>query len=382
MAFLKNLAVSLFSFFLFLSLTIFGLAFTVKSTALNPDFITAELNRLEISSLVKEFVQIENPPGQPDFNKTINKTISDIEPKIKEEAGSAIHSVYDYLLGETQNPDLKSVLRRTFLSTDFVTPLVHSLDISSLAGDLITQQITQETPIEIPNLGKYVSDALAAAETPLKQQVITVSGPVFDYLLGISPTLRTSISLEQVKTNLTQVLLNSPPPELTSIPRDIRQEFSAQIPTTYTIDESLIKPELQADIASGLATAEEGLGQARQYVAYFQQYYTLLLVFMALLVIGIVLIVRNIKDITHRLGVPLVTYGALEYAGIWATKYLISSGKWQFPDMPTQLETWLFQFINNMLKPLEIFSLALLIGGAVLVVISFIYKPSKDLTWS
>jgi hypothetical protein len=368
--FLKNLAVSLFSFFLFLSLTIFGFAFAVKSTALNPDFVTAELNRLEISSLVREVVQIENPPGQLDLNKIINQTISDLEPKIKEEAGSAIHSVYDYLLGRTPEPHLALTLRKTFLSTDFVTPLVNSIDLPALAGPFLSQYFAEALPIEIPNLDKYVSSALSSDEPALKKQVIAVSDPVFDYLLGISPTLRTSISLEPVKESLRNQLL------------PLYQEFTNEIPTTYTIDESVIQPELRTDISQGIATAEEGLGQAKQYITYFQQGYTLLLVFMGLLVIGIILIVRNVKDIAHRLGVPLVTYGALEYAGIWATKYLISSGKWQFPDMPTQLQTWLFQFINNVMRPLEIFSLGLLIGGAVLVVISFLYKPNKDLTWS
>ena len=53
MQFLKSLAISLLSFLLFLSLSIFGLAFMLSQTILNPDFVVAELNQLDISSLIK-----------------------------------------------------------------------------------------------------------------------------------------------------------------------------------------------------------------------------------------------------------------------------------------------------------------------------------------
>ncbi|MEK7354501.1 MAG: hypothetical protein AABZ77_08360 [Chloroflexota bacterium] len=382
MTFLKNLTVSLFSFLLFLSLTVFGIAFAVKSTALNPDFVASELSRLEIAATVKELVQIEPPPEIPKLNEIIYQTVAGIEPQFKEQSGFAIHSVYAYLLGESQTPDLKSILRKTYLSTDFVTPLVNSLNVSSLAGPFLTQKFAEAIPVKIANLDKYVTDALTGTEPSLKQQVIAVSGTVFDYLLGESPTLTASISLEPVKANLTRVLLNSPLPELAAIPQSMRQEFSVLIPSTYPLDESVIGNKVPANIASGIASAEDSLGQMRKYVAMFQQYYPLLLVFIALLALGIILIVRNVKDITHRLGIPLLTYGAMEYAGVWVTKYLISSGKMQVPEIPPQLETWLLQLINNSLKPLEIFSLTLLIIGGVLTVISFLYKRKQDLTWS
>jgi len=399
--FLKNLAVSLFSFFLFLSLTVFGIAFTLNSTVLNPDFITAELNRLDITSLVKEFIKIENPPPEiPNLNEIINKTVADIEPQFKVETDSAIRSVYDYLLGRTPEPRLALTLRQTYLSTDFVTAAVSSIDVAPLLAPTVSQQLTQAIPIQVPNVETYVTQALTAAEPSLKQQLIAASGPVFDYLLGISPSLKAPISLQEalasLKDILRQAFIDSPPEveiagiPLTAIPPDQRgaafdafyPTFASAIPTTYTIDTSIIQPELRASITDGITSAEEGLTQARQYVAMFQQYYTLLLVFMAVMALGIILIVRNVKDITHILGIPLFTYGALEYAGILVTKYLISSGRMQFSEIPPQLETWLLQLINNSMKPLETFSIALLIVGLVLTAISFLYKPRKDINWS
>ena len=396
MTFLKNLTVSLFSFLLFLSLTVFGIAFAVKSTALNPDFVTAELNRLEITPLVKEFVQIDPPPEIPNLNEIINKTVADIEPQFKVETDSAIRSVYDYLLGKTPEPRLALTLRQTYLSTDFVAAAVSSIDAAPLLAPTISQQLAQAIPIQIPNLETYVTQALTAAEPSLKKQLLAASGPVFDYLLGISPSLKATISLQEalasLKDILRQAFINSPPEvEIAGIPLTDQRgaafdafypTFASAIPTTYTIDTSIIQPELRASITDGITSAEEGLTQARQYVAMFQQYYTLLLVFMAVMALGIILIVRNVKDITHILGIPLFTYGALEYAGILVTKYLISSGRMQFSEIPPQLETWLLQLINNSMKPLETFSIALLIVGLVLTAISFLYKPRKDINWS
>jgi len=61
MGFLKGLAVSLLSFLLFLSLSAFGLAIMLNSTILNPDFVTSQLDRLDISSLAEEIINEQNP---------------------------------------------------------------------------------------------------------------------------------------------------------------------------------------------------------------------------------------------------------------------------------------------------------------------------------
>ena len=164
MTFLKNLAVSLFGFFLFLALSIFGFAFALKSTVLNPDFITTELNRLDMAALTKELVQIEPPPELPELNETIQSAVSRLEPDVKKQADSAIHSVYDYLLDKKSEPRLAQTLRETVLSTGFVTPLINSIDIAPLAGTFIQQQLAQNLPVEIPDLDKYISEYLLSSK--------------------------------------------------------------------------------------------------------------------------------------------------------------------------------------------------------------------------
>ncbi len=54
MQFLKGLAISLLSLLLFLCLSTFSVVFMLNQTILNPDFITSQLHRLDLSSLAKK----------------------------------------------------------------------------------------------------------------------------------------------------------------------------------------------------------------------------------------------------------------------------------------------------------------------------------------
>ena len=85
MIFLKGLAISLLSFLLFLSLSIFGTVFMLNNTFLKPDFVTTELNRLDVSSLVGEFLITEPSSEAPFPAEVISKTITDLEPLVKEQ---------------------------------------------------------------------------------------------------------------------------------------------------------------------------------------------------------------------------------------------------------------------------------------------------------
>lgn len=391
MKFLKNLALSLLGFLLFLSLSIFGSAFMLNQTILNPDFVTSELNRLDVSSLVREFTPAEESPEE--FGPALVEAIPKLEPLIKEQVSAAIYSIYDYLLGKSQSLDLAHTLRDTILSTSFVVSIVDELDISSLAGEYLKNQLAGEIPRDmeylVGYLDEYLDDVITELEPWLKEEVSAAADPVLDYLLGESQSFNVVISLEPVKETmrdkLWEAFLASPPPELATIPQATResyfnqfyQEFSREMPSTFEFNESVLGTEVPAQIAERLATAEEALAQAKQYVSYLQLVYKVLIVFMLLLVLGIILISRQVRDITRRLGVPCLTYGAVGYAGIFVAKYFIETERLPLPEIPASLQTWLPQFIDNFLAPMEMFSLGLLIGGIVLTIVSFVYKPRQ-----
>jgi len=46
-------------------------------------------------------------------------------------------------------------------------------------------------------------------------------------------------------------------------------------------------------------------------------------------------------------------------------------------DIPAWLQTWLPQFVDDSLTPLEIFSIGLMIAGIALIIVSFVYKPRQ-----
>ena len=106
MKFLKILALSLLSFLLFLSLSIFGLVLMVNHTILNPDFIIAELNKLDISSLVKDLLNQQIPQDEPYITEIIDNTITELEPWIRDQAHDSIYSSYHYFLGKSQSLSL------------------------------------------------------------------------------------------------------------------------------------------------------------------------------------------------------------------------------------------------------------------------------------
>jgi len=107
MKFLKILALSLLSVLLFLSLSIFGLVLMVNHTILNPDFIIAELNKLDISSLVKDLLSQQIPQDEPYITEIIDDTFADLEPWVREQLHTSIYSGYDYLLGKKQSLNLE-----------------------------------------------------------------------------------------------------------------------------------------------------------------------------------------------------------------------------------------------------------------------------------
>ena len=385
MKFLKGFALGLWGSLLFLSLSVFGLAFTLNSTILSPDFVTAEQGKLDISSLAEEFFG-EETIG---FRTALVDTIAGSETSLKEQASAATYSVYDYLLGKSQNLDLALVLSDTILNADFVASMMAKPNIASLAGEFLAEQIAEENPEEMAEVTEYVGEAVAELEPWGKEQTSIAIGPISDYLLGRNQSLSVIISLEPVKENLEVTLkkrfLESPPAEHSGLSvAQLEQYFDKYIgeipvevmPLTFEIDESMLGIEIPAQIAEALAMAEHELEQVRQYVGYFQLGYNLLLGFIGLLILGIILINREVRTSTRGLGITFLTYGAAWYGGNFAIKYCAVSQTAQLlqlgPSSPLQMRLPLL--FSDFLAPLQMYSLGFLAAGAVLLMVSFVYK--------
>jgi hypothetical protein len=269
---------------------------------------------------------------------------------------------------------LALTINQTFLNPDFVVSQVDKLDITSLAGEMLSEQVPPETEQFMGEMvAEVVDDTLADLEPWMKQQVREVTYSIYDYLEGRSQSLSLIISLEPVKEslrdNLREAVLQSPPPELAGLPpaeiEHYLDEYSQQIPSTFELDEASIPPEVMAQ-----------LEMARQYIGYFHLGYNALIGFILLLILGIILINRQVRSSTRSLGSTFLSCGVLSLAGVLITKYVAASQLVQL-DMPVYFQTWIPQLLADTLAPLEIYGIGLLATGVVLLVVSFVYKPRE-----
>ena len=294
----RRTAIGFLSFLLFVSLSGFGLAFTINQTALNPDFLVSRLDTLDVSSLAEEVMREQVPeevvsivPAEL-IDGVLDDVITELEPWLREQMSAAIYTGYDYLLGRSEN--------------------------LSLAIDL----------------------------EPVK---------------------------ERMRDKLWQALLASPPSGFEMIPpaqlerlfNEFYELVSGQIPSTFEANESTLN-ELSPDIMPVLI-------QVRRYMGYFQTIYWALIASTALLIMGIILLNRRVRGATRWIGIPCLISGIVSYAGTFIISHF-ARGLMAQIELPSQLQAWLPQLLNDSLAPLRIYGIVLMAVGTALLIVSFVYR--------
>ena len=397
---LKIAGLVILSFILFISLIVFGLAFSLNRTALNPDFVTAEGDRLEIAQLASEAVsqafQVELSEEDLD---SLTETITTLEPHLKDELNTIVYSVYEYLHGEREDPELANLLGLTLLSSDFIVAVIDAMDGPQLARIFLgefEEEIAQEFPLPeeaFPLLVDGIEELLTDLEPWIKEQVEYAAGPIADYLVGEVESFSVTISLEPLRDGLRgmllEVFLGFPPDELEGLPpEELEQAFDAfwdesseeMIPATFQIDETVIGGDAHLQIASFTSTAETVLSQVRKYVGYVRLAYILSIVVSALLIAGIVLICRNVKGSTRTLGIVFLASGLVVLVVALVGKNI--GGGLMLRAMlatPLQLQAWASQVLVDLLASLQWLGIGFIAGGIALLVVSFVYKPSQTM---
>jgi len=274
-------------------------------------------------------------------------------------------------------------LRSTLLDPDFVVAQVEKLDVAALAEEMTDFQSGGQVPPEASFLEEALYSAIVESEPQLKEQVSAAIYDGYDYLLGKSDRLNMVISLEPVKKGmrdkmwqLFQQNKESLPPEVAALPPQMLEQYfeefyrqlEAEIPSEFAIDESSVPPEIMAlvDIL-------------RENARYIQTAYYGLIALMVVLVAGIILLHRSVKGAARELGITFFIYGILEYAGVWATQRYLPS--MPMPDIPPSLQTWLNGFIADLIAPMQVLGIGLMVGGAVLIIVSIVYprlRPAEE----
>jgi len=274
------------------------------------------------------------------------------------------------------------MLNSTFLNPDFVVSEVDKIPVASLIREMTEEQIGGQLPQEAEFLEETIYGVIADQEPWIKEQVNAGIYSFYDFLLGKSERLSMVISMEPLKESLRdsmwQAFMQSLPPQLSGLPQaQIEKYFnqyylqlSGQIPSSFEVDESLLPPEVMAQLM-----------QVRQYVSYVQTAYYALIGLMVLLILGIILLRRNVKDATRGLGVTFLIYGVLWFAGVYATRNFLPIQQLPLPDIPPSLQAWLTGLIGDFVAPMQTFSIGLLAAGAALIIVSIVYprlRPAEE----
>jgi hypothetical protein len=391
---LKVIGLVILSIILFFSLTLTGFAFMVDRTVMNPDFVSSEFDRLDISGLAGDALsQQSTTEFSPEMIDMLKDTIAGIEPDIKSEFDTAVHYFYDYLKGEREDFELTALLRSTFLSSDFLGSVIDETDIAVLAKSMFLEQIMAEMPLEEDariQMSVYLEESLENREPYLKEELKKAVDPAADYLTGQRENFSVSISLEPLlddfETALRETYREYPPAEMEGIPPEqfdqqfdvFYQDFVQGVPSAFEIDETVIGADAPAELENLAAETETALEQSKEAVGQFQLAYILIIVISVLLIGCIVLIHRSVRGSTRNLGPVFLASGLLLLAVVLIRKFVITDQLvQQMQDVPEQLQVWVPQMLNNLMMPLQWLSIGFIIAGIALIVISFVYRPRE-----
>jgi len=395
---LKIAGLVILSLILFISLIAFGLAFSLDRTVLNPDFVTAEVDRLEIAPLASEAMSQALPVElSEEALDSLTETITTLEPQLKDELNTIIYFVYEYLLGERENLELASLLGPTLFSSDFIVAVIDAMDgpqMASIIWEEFGEEITQEFQLPeeaFPHLVAGLGELLTDLKPWITEQVEYAAGPIADYLAGEVESFNVTLSLDPLIDGLRGVLLgvflDFPPDGLEGLsPEELEQAFDVSwdefaeemLPTPFQIDETVIGGDARLQIASFTSEAETVLSRVKEYVGYVRLAYILSIVVSALLIAGIVLIYRNVKGSTRTLGIVFLASGLVVLAVALLGKYVGGEQMLRaMLDVPPQLQVWASQVLVDLLAPLQWLGIGFIAGGIALLVVSFVYKPSQ-----
>ncbi|MFH1663123.1 MAG: hypothetical protein ABH934_04320 [Chloroflexota bacterium] len=385
----KIIAVVFLSLLLVLALFVFGFLFSMKMTAFNANHVSSRIDSLPMESLVEEAEFDETMEGKPELVNLIKSSITENEAELKERIGETIHIIYDYLNGKSEDLDMALVLKDTILDPDFSVSIIENSDLTPLVKELVAEMMAD---VDLPyglSTKPYIDDIAQDLEPWLKEQVSIAIPPIYDYILGFKQDTSIVIQLEPAKESIENILkqdfLNSPPAEFAGLSTtelekqfdEVFNEFAGDIWSAIEIDMELIGSDIPSDVAKTLAEVEEALSESRIYVSYFNTAYGILIGFIILLTAGIILIYREVKGPSRVLGGIFIGYGIINLIAVFIARGTAETQIAQLDDIPSSIQTWITQVTTSSLAPLLILAIVLLVTGATLLAISFIYKRNQ-----
>ena len=384
---------------------------TLGETFFTSEFVDSVLQNIDLAQIVDQTLAEETPagasPSEQALTDSISNTVKTLEPEIKKQVVAASDPIFAYLLGETPTIDLKAVLRSTVLGHDFMTAMINALDIQSITADMVGEELNTQLAEGITLSSSDVDQIVNALEPAVKQGLSGSADALADYLVGIRPGFSATVSLQSalptVKTVVKQAFLRQLPPDLAgATPEEIDQAFETywataqgEFPSSFVIDSSIIgtdAPQAISDMVSSMqdslreardsidqanADMAESLGQVREPVRIAQLAFWGLALLILIIIGGVVLIQRSVRGATRDLGITFTTYGVIFFTGTLIGRMIV--GKPDFieriagGDMPETALDVVAPIILKLTEPLFVFTLACLLIGIALLVVSFVY---------
>jgi len=363
----KGILAGILGFFLMLSLVIFGVSFMVKSTAMNPDFITDRVDQTDITQLANDFVDEnfieEIPEDMRFFEDVVYEVIADHESWLKEQFSTAVHQGYDYLLKNTDRLEISIPLEnlkesvRASLWLHFMEKLPEW--ISSPDDEGLKKLIYDNIHDFVEGIPQgYLPDEYSTLTGAQLQQYVDA---YFEDLEAQIVDGRLSPSLEAEIEDLLLPYFNQ-----------YYDEIVEDIPPEIIINEDYII--ISEDNIEPMDT--EALETARKWVGVFNAVFYGLIGFMVLLIAGIVLIHRNVKASTRSLSITFLVYGIGEFVAVMVARFVVPNFL-PTSDLPVSFQDFISNLFTGVLAPLQWFSLGILITGIALLLASIFYRRGQ-----
>ena len=263
---------------------------------------------------------------------------------------------------------LAFTLNLTVLNPQFMGTAIGKLDVPSLAKGIAAERLPPEDSTYLP----AINDTIEEVKPWINQQTAYLVSGTYDYLLGKTNTFNLAINTGPLKpslvNNMIQAFMKSPPPEYLQLSAadqkryaaQLQQEYADSIPATVVVDQYFIGRD-----------AMQALQQVKAIFGYIHTAYFGLIGLCVVLILLTILILRQAKGVTRSLGIVLLISGAISLlASFLLNKALLSAIPLQ--ELPGSVRSWLPVFISDLMNPYKILSLATLIIGIILLVLSLV----------
>jgi hypothetical protein len=193
-----------FNFLLFDVLVLLGLIISLNLTVLNPDFVTAEIKKLDVYSTVIEQAKTMLPSQQYISTETVDEVAQELRPWFEEESDKVIHGVYAYLKEDRELnvvislDSVRTIVKEKVRETVLGSLPVELQDVSQSQIDAYMSQIYAGIDAVVPAsfvLNAAVVGGQVMAQLQQIKQIIGYIDTAYRYLIGAAIFLILLIAL-------------------------------------------------------------------------------------------------------------------------------------------------------------------------------------------